>query len=141
MLDQLRYALKPAICLTFAKSFYKNLAYAIADNKTVTANDLFYLIRVFEAAMDYHLTYTIAEKAEVNQPFLDVYKEIRRAFFAMLAENGASVIEKSYLEYDMFSDGASTKANASFKWLESDKREFLLERTEFLTQQLEHKIS
>lgn len=141
VLDQLRYALKPAICLTFAKSFYKNLAYAIADNKTVTANDLFYLIRVFEAAMDYHLTYTIAEKAEVNQPFLDVYKEIRRAFFAMLAENGASVIEKSYLEYDMFSDGASTKANASFKWLESDKREFLLERTEFLTQQLEHKIS
>ena len=139
--DKLRYSLKPAVCLTFSKTFYKNLAIALTEGNDITENDLFYLIRIFEAAMDYHSTYTKQERLEINKPFLDRYKEIRTAFFLLLKENGMEIDENAYLTYEMFTEEDPTVANASFRWLVQGKREFLLERTEFLKDQLDSKIA
>ena len=137
--DKLNISLKPAICLTFSKTFYKNLAIALTENN-VTENDVYFLIRIFEAAMDSHSTYTNQERMEINKPFLDRYKEIRTAFFLMLKENGIAADENTYLAYEMFTENSNV-INASFRWLQQDKKEFLLERTEFLKDQLESKIA
>ena len=136
--DKVRYSLKPAVCLTFSKAFYRNLANALAKENGITQSDLFYLIRVFEAAMEYHSLYTKQERLEVNQPFLDRYKEIRTSFFSMLKESGVEVDENMYLTYEMFVE--ENVANASFQWLVQGKKEFLLERTEFLKEELDSKI-
>ena len=138
-IDKVKYSLKPAVCLTLSKAFYKNLAIALAEGKNITQNDLFYLIRIFEAAMDYHLSYSNTERYEINKPFLEKYKEIRSAFFSTLKENGATIDENNYLAYEMFAE--KNVANASFRWLDKGKKEFLLERTEFLDDQLDSKIS
>ena len=73
--------------------------------------------------------------------FLDRYKEIRTAFFLLLKENGMEIDENAYLTYEMFTEEDPTVANASFRWLVQGKREFLLERTEFLKDQLDSKIA
>lgn len=135
-LDKLRYTLKPAICVALAKSFYKDLAYALSDYDGVTTNDVFYLIRIFEAAMDYHLIYSNHERDVINQPFLEKYKQMREAFFEMLP----SVDESVYFAYEMFSDKDKTSANAAFGWLDNSKKTFLLERTDFLKDRLNQKI-
>lgn len=135
-MDKLRYTLKPAICVALAKSFYKNLAYALSEYDGVTVDDVFYLIRIFEAAMDYHLILSNHERDEINQPFLEKYKQIRGAFFEMLP----TVDESTYLAYLMFSDEDETSANATFRWLDDSKKTFLLERTDFLKDRLNHKI-
>ncbi len=137
--DKVRYSLKPAVCLTFSKAFYRNLANALAKENGITQSDLFYLIRIFEAAMDYHSLYTKQERSEINQPFLDKYKEIRTSFFMLLKENGIEMNDNSYSDYEMFAE--ENVANASFRWLEQGKKEFLMERTEFLKDQLDSKIA
>lgn len=134
-LDKLRYMLKPAICVALAKAFYKNLSYALSEYDGVTADDVFYLIRIFEAAMDYHLIYSNHERDEIDQPFLVKYKQMRTAFFEMLP-----VDESAYFAYEMFLDEDKISANAAFRWLENSKKTFLLERTDFLKGQLEQKI-
>lgn len=83
-MDKLRYTLKPAICVTLAKVFYSNLANALQNTESVTSNDVFYLLRIFEAAMDYHTLYSSRpERIEINSPFLDRYKQIRAAFLGL----------------------------------------------------------
>ena len=130
--DRIRYTLKPAICLTLSKSFYRNLTYAILDNDNVTEKDVLYLIRIFEAAMDYHTTYSNPERKEVNEPFIDNYKVIRKAFFDMMKQNNALIDENTYYSFKAFSDNEKI-VNASFMWLGQEKRIFLIERTEFLS--------
>lgn len=136
-MDKLRYTLKPAICVAMAKSFYRNLAYALSEYDGVTVDDVFYLIRIFEVAMDYHLILSNHEWDEINKPFLEKYKQIRGAFFEMLP----TVDESTYLAYVMFSDKDVASANAAFRWLDDSKKTFLLERTDFLKDRLNHKIS
>lgn len=133
---KVRIALKPALCLAFSKAFYRNLAYALAEREGITAHDLYYLLRLFEAAMEVHTKYTDPERLEINQPFLDGYKALRAAFFRLLQENGAAVDEASYLAYEPFTADRRT-VNASFRWLEADKKTFLLERTEYLSTRLD----
>lgn len=144
--NAVRYSLKPAICLTFSKTFYKNLAKALTENDNVTENDVLYLIRVFEAAMDYHTAYTNPDKTELNQPFIDRYKEIRSSFFSALRESGSMIEENALFDYGIFSTKSGTakdesqEINASLAWLDKEKKEFLAERTEFLSAELESVI-
>lgn len=136
--SRVRYSLKPAICLTFSKAFYQSLTKAITENN-MTENDIYFLIRIFEAAMDYHTTYSNEERYEINKLFLEKYKMIRSAFFKFLQKNGLEINESTYEVYEMFTDD-NTVINASFLQLEKNKKEFLLERTEFLKEQLDSKI-
>ena len=101
---------------------------------------MYYLIRVLEAAMEIHCTYSNQERIEINRPFLDGYKEIRSLFFSLLRESGAAVNEEYYLAYEMLAENSDT-ANASFLWLEEDKQEFILERTEFFIEKRNCKIA
>ena len=58
-LNQFSYSLKPAACVSLAKIFYKNLINAL-NSKTLTANDIFCLISLFEGHLNQHLNYSSA---------------------------------------------------------------------------------
>lgn len=137
--SKVRISLKPAICLTFSKAFYRNLTKALTENE-MTVNDVYFLIHLFEAAMDYHTTYSNPDRAEINKPFIEKYITIRAAFFDMLNKLNTIVDEASFGSLSIISEDGAT-INASVKWLDQEKRFFLLERTEFLAEKLSSKIS
>lgn len=137
--DDLFYSLKPEIFITLAKTFYKNLADALTENDDVTMNDVFCLIRIFEASTDHHILFSNPGSAEVNRPFIDTYKEIREAFFTMLNNSGYEINENDFFDYEFFTDNNNT-INASLSWMGNDKKDFLTERTEFVKSRINNTI-
>ncbi len=134
-LVKLRRELKPAIMLTFTKSFYRTLANALASKAGISANDVCFLIRLFEASLEHHITYSDRERDEVNLPFLTLYRQIRADFFSLLEEPDHA-LKDIFWEYQPFVNGDSAEANASFDWLPQEKQQFLLDRTEALSEEL-----
>ncbi len=138
--DELRRQLKPAIALTLTKSFYRTLAATIAAEEDIPANDICYLIRLFEAALERHIVHSDRSRDDVNLPFLTLYRQIRADFFALLEEPDHS-LKKLFFEYKPFLDNDRVKANASFGWLPQEKQQFLQDQTESLSGKLNTWIS
>lgn len=129
-LDDFCFRLKPAVCITLAKEFYRNLAYALQAGE-LTARDVLFLIGMLEATLDQHLNYTKAEKAAINAPFLTVYRGLRRELFRLLeAENADLDLTALYDGYTLLE--GEKKLNASLESLPEEKRTFLLERVQWL---------
>lgn len=129
---QFSYALKPAACLTMAKEFYENLILFVQEN-TLTSNDLFFLINLFEGHLNQHLTYTKESKAEINQPFISNYCAMREALFSALGADNPSVdVAALYAAYDITAAGEGL-LNAELAMLPDEKRVFLAERAQWLS--------
>ncbi len=121
------YSLKPAICTGLAKEFYANLADFLSKN-TVSRNDLFCLLAIFEGHLNQHLRFFDDSKAEINKPFFDAYDAMRTCLFDLLKkENGDEDFAALYAAYDLTAGGKET-LNATLSALPEDKRDFLLER-------------
>ena len=102
VVDELNYTLKPAICLVFAKHFYKNLAEELSDNDNITLNDLCYLIAMFEASMDNHLKYTKEDLKTYNNYFVTEYKKLRGKLFDGISSSCAVDVKTYYNSYSIF---------------------------------------
>ena len=133
--DELRRQLKPAIALTLTKSFYRTLATALSSKEEIPADDICYLIRLFEVALERHIVYSDHSRDDVNLSFLTLYRQIRADFFALFEETDHS-LKELFLEYEPFLDNDRVKANASFGWLPQEKQHFLQDRTEALSDEL-----
>ena len=121
------YSLKPAICTTLAKEFYENLADFLAAN-TVSRNDLFCLLAIFEGHLNQHLRFSDESKAEINKPFFDAYGTLRSTLFDLLKkENSDADFEALYAAYNV-SEGGKETLNATLSALPREKRDFILER-------------
>lgn len=100
-LNQFCYSLKPAICTTMAKEFYENLAVFLQEN-TLSCNDLFFLLNLFEGHLNPHLTYTNESKKEINRPFMEAYIPMRQALFTALEqENPGLDLTALYEQYEI----------------------------------------
>lgn len=141
VVDELNYTLKPAICLVFAKHFYKNLAEELSDNDNVTLNDLCYLIAMFEASMDNHLKYTKEDLKTYNNYFVTEYKKLREKLFDGISSSCAVDVKTYYNSYSIFSDTDSKVVNASMIWNNSEKNRFYLERTDYLEFNINSKVN
>ena len=139
-LIELRRQLKPAIALTLTKSFYRTLAVVLASEDNIPANDVCFLMRLFEASLEHHIVHSDRERDEVNLPFLTLYRQVRADFFALFEESDNS-LKENFLEYKPFLDNECIKTNASFGWLSQEKQQFLLDQTEFLSDDLDIWIS
>lgn len=128
--NQFSYALKPSVCITLAKEFYENLIHFLKEN-TLSCNDLFFLINLFEGHLNQHLTYSNPDKAEINQPFISAYNTMRSAFFAVLErENSELDMTVLYLDYNIIASGEDL-LNAELDMLPAEKRIFLAERAQW----------
>ena len=135
-LNQFSYSLKPAVCITLAKEFYGNLVDYMAKT-SLSANDLFCLLRLFEGHLNQHLDYNKQEKESYNQAFFDFYRQLRQTFLTCLQEDNPQLdIQSLYDSYSLISGGEYT-LNAALSDLPREKQEFLLERAAWQADLLE----
>lgn len=126
--------LKTSVCETLTKSFYKNLATIVKDNN-VPLQDIFFLITVFEADLDTHLTYTDESKYEDNIGFIEKYVKIQNNFFAYLSSSkniSQDDIETIYNDYGIYRN--SGEKNYTLSYLNSEKKDFI----EFMINELKN---
>lgn len=131
-LNQFSYSLKPAVCITLAKEFYENLVLFLQENQ-VSCNDLFFLLNLFESHLNQHLTYTVESKAQINEPFLIAYAAMRDTLFRTLEQDNLDLDLKAlYADYQI--TAAEGSLNADLSILPEEKRNFLAERAQWLTE-------
>ena len=126
----LHYRLRPAICLTLSRVFYKNLAQTVLAHPEMTESDLYCLINLFEQALDYHLGLTKNTMVAVKAPFLVQYRMMRTAFFDALVDSGSTAGLDGYFEYQYLA--GEKELNASLSWMDAEKQNLVRERAAFL---------
>lgn len=131
--NQFYYALKPDVCITLSKVFYKNLVTFLQNNR-LTQHDLFFLINLFEGHLNQHLTFTNAAKAEINRPFLQSYTVLRDTLFTALSQDTGADIKTMYQNYEI--ETGDTLLNAELSMLSKEKRTFLAERAQWQSENL-----
>ncbi len=119
--DNFRYTIKRPIIKTFTKTFYRNLAQAVTEN-SLTKNDLYFLIRLFENTINVHLRFDSEKQDVYNAEFLVWYQSIRQGFFECVDNISA----EEYSQYIPQSE--AMKFYAGMKWLSEEKKEFLLQK-------------
>lgn len=125
--NQFCYSLKPAICTGLAKEFYENLTAFLREN-SVSCNDLFFLMNLFEGHLNPHLTYTNESKAEINKPFVENYNILRKALFDALGQDNPDLdIAGLYAQYTITGTDKLI-LNADLSVLPEEKLAFLAER-------------
>ena len=135
--EQLKYEMKPAALTTLTKYFYRNLARLVNSNQ-VSLQDIFFLINVYEADLDAHLSYYEAEKYTFNEEFMNQYVKLQNRFFEALANSSSLSFEDIVREFGNYSgaiirDGVISR-NCGLDFLDEEEKRFLYD--ELLTANL-----
>ena len=124
------YSLKPAVCITLSKYFFKSLV-AFLEKETVSVNDLCFLLTLYEGHLNQHLRFNDQSKYDINKPFFDSYLAMRNALFvAIKIENPDVDLKTAFEEYNITALG-NKLLNAELSMLSADKKAFLAERAEW----------
>lgn len=128
-LNDFCYRVKVPVCTTLARAFFSNLA-AYLQTETVTANDLFFLLNLFEGHLNQHLNFGSEEKTQINAPFVERYRAMRQSLFdALEADCPELDLETMYAEYAILT--GENQLNAAWESLPAAKRAFLAERAQW----------
>lgn len=128
--DELNLTIKDDALLTLTKLFYRNLAREIHNGKA-TMQDMFYLLRAWEAKLDNHFNNAYAE-FPIFQYFYQRYIEIQNVFFEQIAQDNSMDKEKLNVGFSSYSmrvrDGEKEKSpNCDLLFLSRDKKVWLTE--------------
>ncbi len=69
---------------------------------------------------------------DYNSDFILWYKQLRQDLFEKIKEDSGVDVAALYKEYSVFENEKDHIANASLKWNDTEKNNFLLERTDYL---------
>ena len=120
--------MKQSIAKTMTKYFYRNLSERIA-NSSVTMQDAFYLINVFESALNVHLIYDDETRYELNEDAIKFYIQTQNKFFAMIAENNNLTFEEVEEKFNNYALVIKTDntfhRNNSFTWLNDEEKQYI----------------
>lgn len=120
--------MKESIVKTMTKYFYKNLAERVA-NSEVTMEDTFYLINVFESALNVHLIYDDADRYELNEQAIKFYVEVQNNFFTRVAESSNMTFDELIENFNNYALVIKTsegyERNNSFSWLTEKEKDFI----------------
>jgi hypothetical protein len=114
------------------KIFFNNLTYRMANEENLTLEDVFALMTIYEADLNYHLKYNQSDSLGASRTFLIEYSDMQANFLASIANANNMEYEdvlNLYNSYQLFSnvDGKIT-LNASFNWLNQDQQAWLLSK-------------
>jgi len=101
-----------------SKLFYKNMALKLTQTE-ISLNDVFYLVSLFEKNMKSYIPFD-------SSPFITQYNEVKNAFFSSLISNENADINQLYSDYKMYHGENNMYINASFEWLDENKKSFIL---------------
>lgn len=106
--------------------FYRNMCDNI-NTDDFYLEDAFYLIRLWEADLLYHLDYNLEEQYSNCKDFIELYNRIQEAFFRMISNSLNCNVEDIYEEYNNYSMKTTNGNNYSLKNFDNEKRKFFLE--------------
>ena len=95
-------------------------------------NDVCFMVQMFEASMNGHMSLSDEEKEVYNQEFTDQYNAIRTALFEAIDETNGVGIAAKYDYYQLFESADDTRVNASMRWSDLEKTAVYLDRLERL---------
>ncbi|MGN0526705.1 MAG: hypothetical protein ACI4IF_04655 [Acutalibacteraceae bacterium] len=120
----LRLTLKEDALMTLTKLFYRNLARQV-NKGDVTLQDVYYLIRLYEADLDNHFSNNTVGYMEFFHNFYDTYLDLQNEFFSMITtQNNLSVndLADGFENYSM--NAVSKSPNCDLKFLNDDAKKY-----------------
>jgi hypothetical protein len=130
VLNDVSFQMKPAVCIVFAKTFFRTLTAYLSGDSAADPSDVYCILRLFEASVYRHLRQGEADHPGLNDAFYDAYFPMREAFFGMFASQENAPTLQAYLSYGYFAEAGVI--NASLKFLPEEKQRFVAERTDAL---------
>lgn len=112
--------------LQLTKNYYKNLAVNAKTGK-MSLEDSFYLMRIWEADMMYHLEYNEEDNYEICKDFLVEYKEIQDLFFSLLSNSTSYNVNDLYDMFNNYSMKTKNGNNYALDFLNKKEIEFIKE--------------
>lgn len=114
-----------------SKLFYKNLALKLTQDQ-ISLNDVFFLVSLYELDLLKDIPLDNDEvRKKYNEVYID-YVELQKTFFDMIQKNNELDIAESFMDYQMIYGSEALTVNAELKWIENDKKEYLLHRSNVL---------
>lgn len=127
--SRLRYLMKVQACQTYSRLFYKTLANAL-EEQDIPLCDVFYLIKLYEMDLNYHVLYNKEEQLEYNRELIQNYLDLQNAFFEVIARHLGVETEQlaaQFVEYaaEWMDDSGEKHPNYDLSWLPEEKKAFL----------------
>ena len=97
----LRKSLKPPVCLTLSRYFYRDLSRLLAE-ESITLRELFYLMSMWEFDLSGHILYDDEGRLADTAQFLCTYTDLQNVFFEALAASSgltAQVLRETFTAY------------------------------------------
>ena len=89
----LRKSLKPPVCLTLSRYFYRDLSRLLAE-EGMTLRELFYLMSMWEFDLSGHILYDDEMRLTDTEEFLSGYTALQDCFFDALAASSGRTAEE-----------------------------------------------
>lgn len=120
----LRLTLKEDALMTLTKLFYRNLARQI-NNGDVTLQDVYYLMRLYEADLDTHFSNNTVGYMEFFSDFYDAYVDLQNEFFKVIAGENNFVANELSNDFENYSMNAVSKSpNCDLNFLSSETKNY-----------------
>ncbi len=129
-LAELRLCLKEDFLLSITKLFYRNLARLLNEGE-VTLSDVYYLMRVFEADLNNHLSTTTVGYLIYFKDFYPAYLEIQNEFLSLLSQDNGIDAEKLSDDFQNYSmniivDDEQISPNCTLAFLTSQQKDAVI---------------
>ena len=128
--ETVMYSMEADVCATLAKCFYVHLGQLLSSGADVTAEDLAFLLNLFESTVERHLSFTKEEYDLYNYSFTETYTALREIVFCSLQTSDGTDFAEFYASYCPVCEPGVL--NASLSWLDAEGRDVLLEAVEAL---------
>ena len=125
----IRRSLRADFCALLSKVFYSNLSGKIKEKGNLSLEDVFALIKIFEADINYHICFT-TDSSDYTKRFINTYSGIQENFFKSLSKSSNidyNELISYYREYKpLIKNGEIIKINASLSFLSEIKKNEIL---------------
>jgi hypothetical protein len=117
--------LKEDALLTMTKIFYRNLAQQV-NTGNATLQDVYYLMRVWEADLDRHFSNYTVGYMEFFHNFYDTYVSLQDEFLQLLAQENGLDFDAVVDDFENYSMNTKTKSpSCDLAFLNSDSKNYI----------------
>jgi archaellum component FlaF (FlaF/FlaG flagellin family) len=117
--------LKEDALFTMTKIFYRNLAQQV-NTGNATLQDVYYLMRVWEADLDRHFSNNTIGYMEFFHNFYDTYVSLQDEFLQLIAQENGLNFDTVVDDFENYSMNTKTKSpNCDLVFLNSDSKNYI----------------
>lgn len=111
---EIKIELKNSLCQTYTKYFYNNLSEKLT-NSSILVSDIYKLIALYEADLNYHISYANQDRFAQIEVFMENYVSIQNEFFEQLSKQLGISIEEVRNSYEIYNTTITTPKKSILK--------------------------